>query len=154
MKSITDSGDFPALSGAYGLLLKLDVPRSGFSPGSYLYCGSAKGPGGLRARLGRHLRDDKRPHWHIDRLADQHSVFAVIGYFALAECEILRRASQALPSDFPVKGFGSSDCRSCPSHLLRLDGEIDTTIIEAAMRPDFMWTVRQCALPDASSRPV
>ena len=37
-----------------------------FKRGWYGYCGSAYGPGGLKARLGHHLRDAARPHWHID----------------------------------------------------------------------------------------
>lgn len=37
-------------------------------PGVYLYVGSAFGPGGVRARVGRHLRMRKKPHWHLDYL--------------------------------------------------------------------------------------
>jgi len=39
-------------------------------PGVYIYVGSAWGPGGLRARLCRHLYGRRgRVHWHIDYLA-------------------------------------------------------------------------------------
>jgi Uri superfamily endonuclease len=38
--------------------------------GRYLYCGSAKGPGGLKARLSRHMRRGKSVRWHIDRLTE------------------------------------------------------------------------------------
>ena len=37
-------------------------------PGYYAYAGSALGPGGVGARLGRHLRGPRRAHWHIDYL--------------------------------------------------------------------------------------
>ncbi len=56
--------------GAYLLLidlaapLALAIPRLGvatLAPGRYVYGGSAYGPGGLRARIGRHLRADKTP---------------------------------------------------------------------------------------------
>ena len=55
----------PASPGAYAIVLNLPyqvslrVGRLGeavFPAGSYIYCGSALGPGGLRSRLGRHLR--------------------------------------------------------------------------------------------------
>lgn len=34
--------------------------------GGYVYVGSALGSGGLRARLGRHLRVDTPARWHFD----------------------------------------------------------------------------------------
>jgi Uri superfamily endonuclease len=55
----------PSLPGAYVMAIELAdtvvVMLSGRSSivlpaGSYLYCGSAKGPGGLKARLSRHMR--------------------------------------------------------------------------------------------------
>jgi len=39
-------------------------------PGYYIYIGSAFGPGGVRARMLRHLRADKPKHWHIDYLRE------------------------------------------------------------------------------------
>ncbi len=42
--------------------------RLALRPGHYVYVGSAQGPGGVRARLSRHLRQATRPHWHIDYL--------------------------------------------------------------------------------------
>ena len=63
--------------GTYALLIRLDqaanieVGRRGtfaFPPGYYLYLGSARGPGGLAARLGRHRRRDKTLRWHVDYL--------------------------------------------------------------------------------------
>ncbi|MDA1071819.1 MAG: DUF123 domain-containing protein, partial [Proteobacteria bacterium] len=78
----------PALSGAYLLLFDLaaaldlgPVGRLGrvrLVPALYAYAGNAKGPGGLRARIARHLARDKRPHWHIDRLTQvvpPHALF-------------------------------------------------------------------------------
>ncbi|MBI2853309.1 MAG: GIY-YIG nuclease family protein [Chloroflexi bacterium] len=37
-----------------------------FPSGFYVFCGSALG--GLGSRVGRHFREDKRLHWHIDYL--------------------------------------------------------------------------------------
>ena len=66
-------------------------------PGTYVYVGSAHGPGGLAARVGRHLRPHKRAHWHIDYVTTHISpteVRYVTGEEAL-ECvwvqELLRR---------------------------------------------------------------
>jgi hypothetical protein len=69
----------PALPGAYVIAIELAktvaVVLSGRSPiilptGHYLYCGSAKGPGGLKARLSRHMRRGKSVRWHVDQLTE------------------------------------------------------------------------------------
>ena len=67
----------PQKPGSYLLWLHLRQPqdltvgrlgRFSFPSGDYIYLGSALGPGGLRARLGRHLQGSGKPHWHIDHL--------------------------------------------------------------------------------------
>ncbi|WP_296520394.1 DUF123 domain-containing protein [Rhodoplanes sp.] len=83
--------------------------------GRYLYCGSARGPGGLRARIARHLRRRKTLRWHVDRLTTRGTVFAVWAIPGGDECDLVARLA-ALP--VPLPGFGSSDCRRCRSHLL------------------------------------
>ncbi len=70
--------DWPAEPGDYVLVWWLaetwpDVPvgRLGtvdLAHGTWVYVGSARGPGGLRARIARHQRPDKPRHWHIDHL--------------------------------------------------------------------------------------
>jgi histidyl-tRNA synthetase len=112
----------PQELGAYALWLRLAAPlgvRAGscegdLPAGDYLYCGSAKGPGGLRARLARHMRREKRAHWHVDQLTQAGEI---LGAFILEdgdECA-LNAALNALP--IPLPGFGSSDCRRCAAHL-------------------------------------
>ncbi len=68
----------PSAPGTYALLIRVDAPlvihagRLGtvaLERGWYVYTGSAHGPGGLRARVSRHLRPDKAPHWHIRAVA-------------------------------------------------------------------------------------
>ena len=63
--------------GTYALILQsrstetIQVGRWGqldLQLGYYTYVGSAFSPGGVRARISRHLRTDKRLHWHIDYL--------------------------------------------------------------------------------------
>ena len=73
--------------GAYVLLAHLTAAhavriRSAAWPlaaGWHIYVGSANGPGGMRARIGRHLRTDKTIHWHIDRLTVAVSTASTTG---------------------------------------------------------------------------
>ncbi|MCP3952032.1 MAG: GIY-YIG nuclease family protein, partial [Desulfobacterales bacterium] len=75
MKAIGEN--FGKEAGTYALVMRLARPRTIpvgrlgpviFKPGHYVYTGSALGPGGLAARIGRHLKPSKKFHWHIDYL--------------------------------------------------------------------------------------
>ena len=112
------------MAGAYLLLVVLTVPlrvvlpqrpEAVLLPGRYLYAGSARGPGGLRARLARHMLADKKPHWHIDRLTGAGAVEGAWVVPGGDECALVAALAH-LP--VPMPGFGSSDCRVCASHLL------------------------------------
>jgi histidyl-tRNA synthetase len=125
MQFIRDVLDAPAEPGAYALLVVLDAPtlaRAGrrsavLAPGRYLYCGSGKGPGGLRARLGRHMRRGKTQRRHIDQLTEAGRVLGAWVAPGGDECALVA-AFGDLPA--PLEGFGSSDCPRCRSHLLAL----------------------------------
>lgn len=120
--------------GTYALVLhrvgsgRVAVGRLGafdLTDGYYIYVGSAFGPGGVRARVGRHFRARKTLHWHVDFLT-QHASVVEAWYthdgtrWEHCWADILARTGhQAF-----VKGFGSSDC-SCFSHLFH-----------SAMRPN------------------
>ncbi|MDR2856900.1 MAG: GIY-YIG nuclease family protein [Novosphingobium sp.] len=125
-----DAG-LPAGPGAYALMIRLgrpvDIPWKGgarrFSAGRYIYAGSARGPGGIRARVNRHLRRDKTVHWHVDHLttvADRIDVLAIEGG---TECAIVAALLTSGVCRVVLKGFGSSDCRDCLSHLLAWEGD-------------------------------
>lgn len=114
-------------SGTYVLLMRvlkrkeIAVGRLGVFPfhsGYYLYVGSAFGPGGLNARIARHLRRDKKHHWHIDCLTSKETIVDI--WFSKQgdkhECEWATIFKKTPGLYLPVPGFGSSDC-SCPSHL-------------------------------------
>lgn len=95
-----------------------------FAPGLYLYVGSAQGPGGLRARLGRHFRTQgKRLHWHIDYVrAHGEPVGAVWATGAARlECEWAAQIAALPDASTPAEGFGASDC-GCTAHFFRLAG--------------------------------
>lgn len=89
------------------------LPGIYFRRGFYAYAGSAMN--GLKARLARHFREDKKRHWHIDYLMAQARIIGV-GICETgdrSECAIARALGARFES---VSDFGSSDCY-CPSHL-------------------------------------
>jgi Uri superfamily endonuclease len=129
-----DPGVLPAGPGAYALEIVLEralaipvaslgSPRLG--PGRYVYLGSAKGPGGLRARVGRHLRQGKARRWHVDHLTARAPVTAVVSRPGQSECALARALLAHPRVAAPVRGFGSSDCRQCPAHLLSVPADLD-----------------------------
>jgi sugar fermentation stimulation protein A len=87
-----------------------------FSPGYYLYVGTAKHA--LTKRLERHLRKNKAFHWHIDYLRDYADSCVAIPIRSSEPLEQqLAAALQGIADGF-IPAFGSSDC-SCASHLFR-----------------------------------
>ena len=123
----------PAAPGAYLLLLRLDrplrppiprLPSLRLKAGSYVYAGSAYGAGGIAARVRRHLGRGKRVHWHIDHLTEAAS--GIVGFPSPGglECVLLQRLLQSGRLVPAAKGFGSSDCRTCESHLLADFGKL------------------------------
>jgi Uri superfamily endonuclease len=109
----------------YRLVIQVDRPvrraigRLGectFPAGRYVYTGSAKR--NLEARIARHLREEKRCHWHIDHLLAAPGVRIVaVARSRLGECD----ANQRVRGVVTVPGFGASDCRAgCGAHLKRM----------------------------------
>jgi len=119
--------EIPVERGTYALMLQSHVSASlrvgalgrvTTCPGYYLYVGSAFGPGGLRARISRHIKRSKKLHWHIDYLR-QHLNLEEVWFDSYPVCqehmwaEALGRSAR-IRAPFPR--FGASDC-SCESHL-------------------------------------
>ncbi|PTW58762.1 Uri superfamily endonuclease [Breoghania corrubedonensis] len=122
--------------GSYVLLIRLprrlplDMPRLGnpvLSRGWYAYCGSAHGPGGIRARVSRHMRREKTLRWHVDRLTIAAGEVRAAAFADRGECDLVATLMQA-GFTVPVSGFGSTDCRVCPAHLLRWPGQGATVV--------------------------
>jgi len=116
--------------GTYALLLTLEegaylqIGRLGtfdFPAGRYVYVGSALGSGGLRARLLRHCRTEKRLHWHIDYLLRRTTICRAwcVESPRRLECTWARWLQGRPEVWAPVPRFGASDCR-CRSHLFAL----------------------------------
>lgn len=113
-------------SGTYALLLhcasssELAIGRWGclqLVPGHYLYVGSAFGPGGVKARVSRHFRNDKKLRWHIDYLrAEAQPVGAWCSYASEHLEHEWAEALQDMNVTTCIAGFGSSDCH-CEGHL-------------------------------------
>lgn len=151
-QSLPDANLLPPAGGTY--LLLFDVPETvtfqagrrlgqvTLAAGRVVYAGSALGPGGLRARVGRHLRSEKKQHWHVDYLTAVCPVGAV--WYAVSddrlEC-VWAAALRAIPGvTAPVVGFGASDC-ACDSHLLYMP---DVSVIPAALAA---WSVTFFSVP-------
>ncbi|RMB01411.1 GIY-YIG nuclease family protein [Eilatimonas milleporae] len=114
--------------GAYILALRLAaiarvaVPGRdtiSFKPAWYFYAGSARGSGGIRARLKRHFRHRKKIHWHIDRLTVNASLMAGFAVTNGRECDLVGHLLASQRFTIAAKGFGNTDCTVCHSHLLR-----------------------------------
>ena len=102
-----------------------------FPSGSYFYCGSALN--GLEVRVRRHLRKDKKRHWHIDHLTAAAPVVEVWWVADGERWECRWAAAMAgLGGEVVARGFGSSDCR-CPTHLLRRNRGADLAGIRQAL---------------------
>ncbi len=149
----------PDTPGTYVLLLNLPQPltvrvgRLGnftLDSGVYAYVGSAFGPGGLKARVYRHLRPEKPLHWHIDYLLPHTRVLAV--YYVTTtehlECAWNQSLCTLTGAKVPISGFGASDCHSgCPAHLVRLlpptISQVKSTLHNATLTAKQMFESRQ-----------
>ena len=104
--------------------------------GSYLYVGSALGPGGLK-RVTRHIEvasgEQEGGHWHVDYLTDAGKVAET--WLIPAEADIECQLAGTLADYFsqPVEGFGASDC-SCYSHLFTYEPEKKEELIREINR--------------------
>lgn len=118
-------------SGAYQInfLVKADktiqIGKFGvfwFERGEYVYTGSAMK--NLRQRVARHWRREKALKWHIDYILTDIDceVKSIELYFSeiKQECKLNQSLLKSGRYKVWVEGLGSSDCRDCQSHLLKL----------------------------------
>jgi len=111
-----------SMKGSYLLVIemkeqaKIAIGKLGelnFKPGYYIYVGSALS--GLEQRIARHLRSEKKLHWHIDYLLEKSKLITV--YYKKSdnkeECKIADQVASTLEA---TPNFGCSDC-TCHSHL-------------------------------------
>ena len=89
-------------------------------PGIYVYIGS--GMGGLTSRVKRHLKVDKKRHWHIDFLLPHVKVLGALLLPSNKREEDFWSMFIGEYSIEAVEGFGSSD-RNTVANLYRLKDE-------------------------------
>ena len=133
--------------GRYILLLRLvekndiKIGRLGtirFDSGYYAYVGSAMG--GLKQRVSRHLRKEKKFHWHIDYFLEKALVENIVVCESMQsnECDI---AGELAKTYRVINGFGSSDCK-CAGHLyyspVTFGDRIMRMLESAGMKPDLI----------------
>ena len=111
------------MKGCYCLIIKLSnsskikigkkLGEIDFTKGHYVYVGSAMNS--LESRINRHLRDEKKLHWHIDYLLKESEIEEIIFNESTEkiECELSQYISNKAKG---IKNFGCSDC-DCESHL-------------------------------------
>jgi len=110
------------MKGCYILIIELkenkkirigSIGKIDFKKGFYAYIGSALN--GLEQRITRHLRKEKKIHWHIDYLLE-HGKIVKIFYKEndiKEECDFAQNFEGKLNS---ITDFGCTDCK-CISHL-------------------------------------
>ena len=98
--------------GAYLLVVELEgeLERWGLKGGIYAYVGSAWGPGGLLARVKRHLtKSFERPKWHVDYLTSKGRPLAAFLFPCVKEEELYELVSKHFKP--AAEGFGSTDTK-------------------------------------------
>jgi len=133
--------EIPGLAGNYVIVAEStgDLEVQGKSLGRihlvrgiYFYCGSAHGPGGLRARINRHRDKDTCKFWHFDCIKEFLRIRQVWWQAdeANRECEFSANLMRIPQAQIPLKGFGASDCHSkCPAHLIEFKDDVDLEAI-------------------------
>jgi Uri superfamily endonuclease len=123
------------LKGTYCLLITLnknqsmEIGKKGeiqFKKGCYVYVGSALNS--LEGRIKRHIRQNKKMHWHVDYLLDSPNTQVTEVFYSddgvKHECEL---TAQIAIKGEGIHGFGCSDC-NCPAHLFYFQNESQATL--------------------------
>ena len=131
--------------GSYALFLNIETDlrvavgglgSRSFPAGLYVYLGSAQGPGGVAARVNRHLRPVKALRWHIDYVDTVAPIIAVSVAYGpeRRECEWSQRVSALAGALVAAPGFGAGDCRSgCRAHFWRLPAALPLAELETEL---------------------
>ncbi|MFP4542719.1 MAG: GIY-YIG nuclease family protein [Candidatus Kapaibacterium sp.] len=102
-----------------------------FDEGYYIYAGSALK--NAPSRIKRHFSNEKKLKWHIDfllnnELSELKKAFIIECNESL-ECTLNSIVQKSRHFAAAYKGFGSSDCKVCYSHLSRYTSDSDINII-------------------------
>jgi len=112
-------------------------------PGSYIYVGSAFGPGGVRARIIHHLKLSLKPHWHLDYIRPYIQPVAVCYNYSSNRHEHrwATVVSKMAEAQYVMYKFGSSDC-TCPSHLFYFQRAAITTVLQRKLSKDMQVSLK------------
>jgi len=96
--------------------------------GYFYYIGSAQK--NLEQRIKRHVKKEKKLHWHIDYLTCKRStklksIFIIKNRKKEYECKLVNEMQKIFYLKSLIKNFGNSDCTNCDSHLLYSRNSID-----------------------------
>lgn len=127
------STDISGSKGTYMLIIDIGddlnikvgcLGRCELKKGTYIYIGSARGPGGLKARINRHLKLNKKVKWHIDYLTVNPTVKIRAAVYlksrAVLETIIAKKLLSNNAFEGVIKGFGCTDRKGNYTHLYRL----------------------------------
>lgn len=109
-----------------------------FSKGFYYYVGSAQK--NLAPRVERHLKRNKKLHWHIDYITSLPFIkISEVTIFPNEpkefECRLVNYLAGNYELIFPAKKFGNSDCHKCNSHLLYSKMKLNFKWKDLAIQP-------------------
>ncbi|RLG81578.1 MAG: DUF123 domain-containing protein [Thermoprotei archaeon] len=107
----------------------------GIPRGIYLYIGSARGIGGLKSRVLRHVRGAKSMFWHIDYLLAHPSTSIAGVYYAVVgkSSDYESMLSSIMAREFNgIKGFGCSDKKKDYSHLYYCGNSLKACLYRAS----------------------
>jgi len=123
------SQELPRTGGGYAIIIRIEKnikielfkKNIDVKPGFYVYIGSACGPGGLRARILRHLKRTKKIRWHIDKITSNINAKVIIIIYSdkVQGNSFERKVSSCLfrkGLDY-IEKFGSTDDKENISHL-------------------------------------
>jgi|TARA_B100001964_G_scaffold250_1_gene302 Uri superfamily endonuclease len=104
--------------------------KANLPPGYYGYTGNARGKGGVQGRCKRHFISTKKKHWHVDWLTTNAEKLLAIAFPDKNECEIIQYLLTIKGTSVATEGFGSSDCKICPSHLIKFSANFSMQSIK------------------------
>ncbi len=129
------------MKGVYVLVIELDkdatievgaLGRIDFSSGYYTYVGSAQK--GVESRVERHIREEKKKHWHIDYILENAEIIQVFTHRGEKE-EECKMADFIDGFSEAIEDFGCSDC-NCISHLFYHGHDLEDLLSEIERYPN------------------
>jgi len=155
---MSQSAYFPSVKGVYCVMALLRERRRikvgslgelDFTPGVYVYVGSAMG--GVEQRVDRHRRKQKKLRWHVDYLMEEAEYIGSVAVPSGSkdlECTLAQAIQTCEGVVGAIPGFGCSDC-DCGSHLVYF-GEADQEWVAEAitMRLSMLECVYPCTRDD------